>query len=948
MPYTTQTSDFWGWYLRHNNRVVWSHLYDAGLDTFTTGPSSNTQAFLQLSNVLPAMNGGFQTRWGVSSFVDTSGVSLSNNGINRTFLYNYPQDASDPTNTTNTNLIIGTDDQNFYVYKDNATPFAFSTGFGPANFAHKGEVSAVASRGYLYYANGVDPIRKVNPSRTGSATDTLSGIALPVATPGSQVYSDYPCAILSTRTSSAGTSGSLSMTNHGQGFGIGTYTTTGGTGTGLNITVNTIRTTNNGYGQIIGWYVSAWGSGYTSGDVLTVASPGFGPSTPINAQFQIVIYSTGSSTVPITGTSGWGYTANSSFTVNITDISGGSGTGGQITCYTDSNGAVYAATVNSAGSGYTQGIATVPAPPAGAGNKQAFVTVYTQTNSNVAGHGAIVGADVAGPMNFAGGRQWTVALQNSQTGHTSDVFIGQVQIGPLSGITLNQLTASFNDLDGTNVSNWPTYIGSPDQTAGFTQIPLTISVPTTGLDPQVDTVILLAGADGQGLSTLYEVVKVPLSSFTLTGSFYVYQYADSLADAITSTNNIYGTANTLLEGNIWAETDSSGNINGVIGNVPPLSQMKYLTLHQGRMFGTDGKTLFFSKSLDEVTTSTGLITSKWEECWPGDYQLPIALNNEQIIGIKSDGTNLHLGTEKSIFTVYGSDPTTFSVPAVAFAETGILANDAWSVIFVEGQPAGFVWVTKDLKVIHSDFSTYREIGTPVYPLLQTFVYSSAVLPQVKVCSLTQGPYNLVFISLPTNTSLPMIPQMLVYETRLSKWYEWGFPSVYTAGMGVSSPFVYQFPTFTGSSSQLPGAKYLFFWRTATITGTPYLSLHYYNPSATTDLGGTMSWAVQTSWQDFGDPTSIKVINELELTSATSPTATLYGATSEAQFESGGNVLKTGAVVAAPIASLGVKKFYTAGAATAAKFYSIGFNGTDNPGVNVLTSFSAEAFPMARI
>jgi len=120
--------------------------------------------------------------------------------------------------------------------------------------------------------------------------------------------------------------------------------------------------------------------------------------------------------------------------------------------------------------------------------------------------------------------------------------------------------------------------------------------------------------------------------------------------------------------------------------------------------------------VEEVTTATGLITSKWEECWPGDYQLPVALNNERIIGLKSDGVNLHIGTDKSIFTVYGSGPSDFSVPSMAFAQTGILSNDAWTVIYAEGMPAGFVWITQDFKVMHSDFSTYREIGTPVYPI----------------------------------------------------------------------------------------------------------------------------------------------------------------------------------------------------------------------------------------
>jgi hypothetical protein len=415
---------------------------------------------------------------------------------------------------------------------------------------------------------------------------------------------------------------------------------------------------------------------------------------------------------------------------------------------------------------------------------------------------------------------------------------------------------------------------------------------------------------------------------------------DTLPDTYNDTN-IQG--DTLLSQNIWTESDSAGNTNGIALNTPPPTNINYITSHQGRLFGSDGKSVFYSKSLEEVTTSTGLITSKWEEAWPGDYVLPIALNNEQILGMRSDGTNLHVGTERSIFTIYGDGPTNFSVPSVAFSETGILHNDLWTVIYAEGQPSGFVWVTQDFKVIHSDFSTYREIGTVIFPILQTIDVTK--LEQSKAWSLTQGPYNFVFLQFwqvgQTN------PTLLLWETRLGKWYQWNFPVADTSSNATVGPaFVYQFPKYT-SSSFAPGSKFLFYWTRNTVANT--LSLNYFNPAVTSDRGTAYSWTVQTSWQDLGDPTAVKTIDEVEVTSDDGAiTVTLFGASSQSQFDSP-VTLKTGQTIQGPISSLASQKFYCAGTPTAAKFYSLSFTPqTPTTNAAALTSFSMEAYPMARI
>jgi len=894
MPYTTQTSDFWGWYLRHNNRVIWKHLFDAGLDLFASGPNNNSQAFLQLDNVLPAMDGGFNARWGWNSvFQGGSPYGINQIIPTRVFTYQQPQLANDPTNTATTNLWLTTDDATIQGWTDNGT---VPTNYLPSSFSSTpgASVQAVTSRGWFYYSNNKTKERKINPSYITKNTDSLIGIDLPRSLGGTyalnyettDTFLDYPSVWLNT-------------SNY-----IG-------------------RTT----------YSESSGYGYTTPPSCTILDPS------------------------------------------------GTGSGANITLGLGANGEVASYAIISGGANYTSATATITAPPTG--GVQASLVLYVQTNSAAPRYGQVVGADFAGPMSFVVGRQYAVALQNSLTGHTSDVYTTNLPISPKSSIFLDGLTSSYTTeqlISGTDV---PVYLASPNITAGYTQIETIISIPASGIDPQVDTVVLLATSDGGGVGTLYQVATFPLTAFTLASGYYQMYYLDTLPDSYNDTNT---TGNTLLEADLWAYTDTDGTSYGIIENTPPTTGgFLYPTLHQGRMFATDGRTVFYSKSLDEVTTSTGLITSKWEECWPGDYQLAIALNNETILGLKSDGTNLHIGTDKSIYTLYGDGPTNFSVPAVAFAQTGILSNDCWSAVYAEGQPSGFVWITQDLKVMFSDFSTYRDIGTQIYPALKNVDLNK--LASMKFTSLTKGPYNLAFLQLWSKTDgyvatdtypINSYPEFYVWESRLNKWFRWKIASGRgweTGGptgtaqplQGIGAAFVYQYPGATSAVDQFgtaiaPGAAYLFMLTCNKGLGTPYYTwIDFLDPSIPNDgpQGGWIPWSVQTSWQDMGDPQAIKIVNEVEFTSAinypgaTNVTVSLYGASSEidfAQFAAGTLApLKTGLGVIGPIASLRSNKLYCAGVPTAAKYYSVAFSGNTQYGNNhVLSSFSVETYPMARI
>ncbi len=553
--------------------------------------------------------------------------------------------------------------------------------------------------------------------------------------------------------------------------------------------------------------------------------------------------------------------------------------------------------------------------------------------------GQVTGVFPSGPMQFNDGRTYTFAYKNSFTGHTSDIPSG---------------TLKTNGTIDTTVVCPSCFLPSPSKGAsgylppgiGYSSVSLLFILQQANLiDPQVDTLVILATSDGGSIENLYEVAQVPLFLGTGTSTTFEVNYTDTLPDTVADPiNGTTYTGPTLLNQNIWAESDAYGNTYGIIGNQPPLNTAIKPVAHQGRFFSTDGKTIFFSKSLSEVTTSTGLVTSKWEESWPAQNQLSIALDNETINGIVSDGQTLHIGTSKNIYELQGNDPATFNIPNVLFQETGVMSQDLWSVTYSEGEPAGYMWVTPDLKIMYSDFSTYVEVGTPVYSLLSH--WDAVFTRYASLHSMTYGPYNLCFVQFqPLNNQT----EWLIYETRLKKWFRWtaftaGYDSGYGSGNIISAGAVYQHPE--------TGYKMYLFGYGPVVTGEGENTLAYFDPAQLSDADtAPIVWSAQTTWFAQDDPTAFKVVNELDVyTDDPALTVTLYGATSMADF-SAPKLLKIGPLSQGPLGSL---KFFTAGVPTKARYHSVAFTGNSanytgyTPPVEVLTRFSVDGFPVARI
>lgn len=514
------------------------------------------------------------------------------------------------------------------------------------------------------------------------------------------------------------------------------------------------------------------------------------------------------------------------------------------------------------------------------------------------------------------------------------VLTGNFIVAAAGDITFTPyIDAAFLVGLGPSGSDTPTYVSGPQVFNGYTNTPFENYPCLVGIQNCLDWhtsmgepfVINFPAAGTYPYEIGYATANHDEREMCLLANSSVIPPGSSSGAAYTGL--------TLLNANLWVDTDGYGNIFGIANNTPPPFGLLYPTLHQGRMFATDGKSLFFSKSLAEVTTSTGLITSRWEEAWPGTNSIPIGLNNEIILGLKSSGQTLHIGTAKSIYAMEGTDPTNFSIPSSLFQETGIVSNDTWNTIYAQGKPAGYLWISPDLKVIFSDFNTFQDVGQPIYTIISA--WANSYNAYAKINSLTYGPYNLVFISFQVSG---VGQEFLIFETTMQKWYRWTVPSNTS---GPLSTFVYEQPE--------TGYRALFmFQTTATQTYVACFDPQFVTDNTPSHSSAAIPYNIQTSWSSLGDGLAFKTINEMGvLTSDSAMTVTAYGARQQSDFASP-TLLKSGTLSLNP---LGTYKFYMAGVPTNGIFYSFKFNNSSPAlslgGEDVLTRFVVESFPMSR-
>lgn len=483
--------------------------------------------------------------------------------------------------------------------------------------------------------------------------------------------------------------------------------------------------------------------------------------------------------------------------------------------------------------------------------------------------GITIGADVGGSVTLVIGRKYTYGFRNSLTGHISDI-------------------APFSASTGAKSAR---------------NIPLSgISAST---DTQVDRKVVLATSDGGDPSTLYLLADLDNGTTTLT---------DDVAEA------------DLLVRAIYLETDLEGNEHGITDNTPP-PIITLPTKHRGRLYGINGQNVYFSKNLDDVTTSTGTITSKYEEAWPAFYFFDISAGAETPRALLSDGEILYIGSERAIHRHFGSSPADFLDPEILFNDVGVLNQEVWQTVFVEGAPIGTMWLTPDNRVIGSDFNSYRDIGTHIQPTLNSI--NQTVAQTIARASFhSTGGYDLYLLPIPTgsNTSCDTV---CVYDLRARKWVTWTLTDQVSSMIHIVNS--------TGVGNVVFGAN-----------GNQKLynfSTSVFQDRANEQTPVNFTVTARTMWLNMGDPKLRKLLNELEaMTSDPFLQVKVEGASTPAEFSSPTVVMDSSYLSNSPF---GDKKLYLANTITRDKFYRFTFTATSaNSGF--LSGYSAEVVPFHRL
>jgi hypothetical protein len=378
----------------------------------------------------------------------------------------------------------------------------------------------------------------------------------------------------------------------------------------------------------------------------------------------------------------------------------------------------------------------------------------------------------------------------------------------------------------------------------------------------------------------------------------------------------------LLEQPVLFSTDEVGNEFGVIGNDVPPVKARLPIQHRGRLYLTDGSTLYWSKNLTELTTDTGFICGKWEEAWSPLNRVDVSKGPEKIVALLSDGVNLYVGSQYSVRRMEGDPPFLFP-PAVVHNNTGIVSQDAVQLVFNENTPVGAMWLTPDNRVIFSDFNTQLDVGNPIQTTLNTITNASQANSHAAFYS--NGQLDLYILAIPTDGSTNC-NTVCVFNLRTRKWVIWALTDTLVAML---------FTILDNGSAQF-------------LLSSEGGYIYKLNEDDTQDrVGNTpvdFTVTIRTSWLDLEDPTLRKWLNECEvLTEDAELAVTVEGASKQADFSTPHTVVSNLVVVPSP---LGEYKAYLSGYTSRDRYYRFTFV-SDNEVVNVLDGYNIEALPVNR-
>jgi hypothetical protein len=482
------------------------------------------------------------------------------------------------------------------------------------------------------------------------------------------------------------------------------------------------------------------------------------------------------------------------------------------------------------------------------------------------------------------------------------VTFGNAPVTLLSGrryysVFKNPVTENYSDLSPISAS-----------TGVVSGAVLPLSDIPVSTDPQVTKVDILATADGGDPAILYFLLEV--NNGTTTAQ-------DGTPEE------------SLLTADVFFFTDDSGNEFGVADNTPP-PDGDFPTKHRGRIWMIIGEELAFSKNIVELETPTGNILGRYEEDWPATNRLDISQDAEVGKGLFSDGQTLYVGTNRHIRRVLGDSPSNFVKPEVVFNEVGVLNQDVWQVVFLEGTPVGTIWMTPDYRVILSDFNTYNDIGTAVQTTLNSI--NKEADDNAWSMFVADGPYALYLLAIPTGTNTDP-DTLLVYDMHLKQWFIWEPIDGVIAGL---------FYINLGGTPR---------WLFVDATGTVRIfdKTNVLDRSGDTDAAGIAS-VLQSSWLDLGDSMMRKTLNEVETTTDIVDTlVSVDAATTSNEFLAPFTVIDNEHLRRGTFGEL---KTFLVSRATKDRYYRIRWTSlsdeTSTPDDVILGAFSIEAMPVHRV
>ena len=242
-------------------------------------------------------------------------------------------------------------------------------------------------------------------------------------------------------------------------------------------------------------------------------------------------------------------------------------------------------------------------------------------------------------------------------------------------------------------------------------------------------------------------------------------------------------------------------------------------------------------------------------------------------------------------------------PQIIHPQVGLINQEVWQIVFMQGAPAGSCWMTPDFRVIQSDFNTYVDVGAPVQDILNNLQPTAASLAHAAFVA--DGEFELYILAVPYLQST-YCDTHLIYDLRAMKWCVW-------QPAGGSTSLMY-------NVTQAAVPQWLF------INGASN-AINIYNQLAISDAGTPIPVTATTTWMNMGEPTRRKMLNEIQVYGNTSMTMNVNGSNTLADFAAPKPIVYNRNLKQSPF---GTWDLYLTGAKTKHRYYQYTFDLTLQP------------------